>query len=90
MWANIAVTPNINEQRLKKFIMKVTAFWGIKTGLDLDQTRFIIKMKKIRSPVEWVSDLRKQNLSGDWQDIGTAQWDGREIAIMLPADIDAL
>ena len=35
MWANIAVTPNIDELRLKKFIMKVTAFWGIKSGLDL-------------------------------------------------------
>lgn len=90
MWANIAVTPDINELRLKKFIMKVTAFWGIKTGLDLDHTRFIIKMKKITSPVEWVFDLRKQNLSGDWQDIGTAQWHGREIVITLPVDIDAL
>ncbi|MDD4914242.1 MAG: DCC1-like thiol-disulfide oxidoreductase family protein [Methylococcales bacterium] len=90
MWANIAVTPNIDEFRLKKFIMKVTAFWGLKTGLDLEKTRFIIKMKKISTPFHWEKDLRSNNLSGEWQSIGTAQWRGKEIAISLPKDIDAL
>ncbi|MFM8342236.1 MAG: DCC1-like thiol-disulfide oxidoreductase family protein [Methylomonas sp.] len=90
MWANIAVTPNIDELRLKKFIMKVTAFWGIKENLPLDTTQFIIKMKKIRAPFEWESDLRKNNLSGEWQDIGLAKWRGKEIQIQLPSDIDTL
>ncbi len=90
MWANIAVTPNIDEFRLKKFIMKVTAFWGTKLGLDLNDTRFIIKMKKINAPFVWEPGLREKNLSGDWQAIGSAQWLGKEIAINLPNDIDAL
>lgn len=90
MWANIAVTPNIDEVRLKKFIMKVTAFWGRKIGVDLDATQFIIKMKKIRAPFEWEPGLRHQNLSGDWRTIGAAQWTGREIKINLPPDIDLL
>ncbi|WP_150046262.1 DCC1-like thiol-disulfide oxidoreductase family protein [Methylomonas rhizoryzae] len=90
MWANIAVTPNIDELRLKKFIMKVTAFWGHKLGLALDGTRFIVKMKKIRAPFEWEANLRQNNLSGAWSSIGYAQWHGREIKIDLPADIDAL
>jgi hypothetical protein len=90
MWANIAVTPNIDEVRLKKFIMKVTAFWGIKSNLDLENTTFIIKMKKIRAPFEWEKDLRINNLSGEWQTIGSAQWHDKEIEIKLPNDIDSL
>ncbi len=90
MWANIAVTPNIDELRLKKFIMKVTAFWGKKTDLDLENTQFIIKMKKIRAPFVWEKDLRNSNLSGEWQAIGSAQWFGKEVKIGLPTDIDSL
>ncbi|MEY4211771.1 MAG: hypothetical protein RLZ92_2152 [Pseudomonadota bacterium] len=90
MWANIAVTPNIDELRLKKFIMKVTAFWGIKENLRLDSTQFVIKMKKIRAPFEWEDDLRNNNLSGDWQDVGSAKWHGKEIQIQLPSDLDTL
>lgn len=90
MWANIAVTPNIDEIRLKKFIMKVTAFWGKKTGLTLEDTQFIVKMKKIRAPLVWEKDLRNSNLSGEWQAIGSAQWVGKEVKINLPKDIDVL
>ena len=88
MWANIAVTPNIDELRLKKFIMKVTAFWGFKSGLELDNTQFIIKMKRIRAPFMWEKDLRNNNLSGEWRAIGSAEWRGAEIKVSLPADID--
>lgn len=90
MWANIAVTPNIDELRLKKFVMKVTAFWGIKAGLSLENTQFIIKMKKTRAPFTWEKDLRNNNLSGSWQVIGSARWTGKEIKISLPMDIDAI
>lgn len=90
MWANIAVTPNIDEFRLKKFIMKLTAFWGKKLNLDFENTRFIIKMKKIDAPFTWEKNLRNKNLSGDWQAIGSAQWSGKEFKINLPKDIDAL
>ena len=90
MWANIAVTPNIDELRLKKFIMKVTAFWGRKAGLDLDSTQFLIKMKKINAPFAWEQDLRSKNLSGEWRTIGNANWSGREVKISLPQDIDVL
>ncbi len=83
MWANIAVTPNINNDRLHKFIMKVTAFWGTKVGLDLNHARFIIKHKTIDSPVQWRPDLRRDNLSGEWANIGTAIWREKHIKITL-------
>ena len=85
MWANIAVTPNINTDRLNKFIMKVTAFWGTKVGLDLDHARFMIKHKKIVSPVQWRLDLRKDNLSGDWGNIGTAIWRDKHFELKMQA-----
>ncbi len=85
MWANIAVTPNINSDRLSKFIMKVTAFWGNKVGLDLDSAKFMIKHKKIVSPVQWRKDLRKDNLSGDWRNIGTATWKNKHYQLDMQA-----
>lgn len=90
MWANIAVTPDIDENRLKKFIMKVTAFWGIKQGLDIQNIQFNIVMKKISVPFQWEKDLRNKNLSGEWLTIGTARWQGKQIMISLPKDIDDL
>ncbi len=85
MWANIAVTPNINSDRLSKFIMKVTAFWGNKVGLDLNHARFIIKHKKITSPEQWRINLRKDNLSGVWENVGIATWEKKHYQLELQA-----
>ncbi len=90
MWANIAVTPNINNQRLQKFIMKVTAFYGRNLGLDLNKTVFHIQMKKTRAPNEWVDDLLHQNMAGSWAIIGAARWHDKAIQIELPEDINNL
>jgi predicted DCC family thiol-disulfide oxidoreductase YuxK len=90
MWANIAVTPNIDNHRLSKFIMKTTAFWGINSGLDLNATTFHIKLKKISAPNYWVPNLLKSNLSAPWMTIGQATWMGKDISISIPKDINAL
>lgn len=90
MWANIAVTPNIDNQRLSKFIMKTTAFWGIKTGLDLNTTTFNIKLKKISSPSYWVENLLDSNLKGRWSTIGHATWQNKTINLSLPDNINIL
>jgi predicted DCC family thiol-disulfide oxidoreductase YuxK len=50
MWANFAVTPQIDQQRIRKFLMKVTAFWGTEVGLDLHHATFYIKRKNIDAP----------------------------------------
>jgi hypothetical protein len=90
MWANIAVTPTIDHWRLSKFIMKITAFWGIDEGLDLNSTVFNIKLKKISAPSYWVEGLLESNLSGEWATIGSATWDGKSIDISLPDNINTL
>ncbi len=90
MWANIAVTPNIDNHRLKKFIMKTTAFWGIKSGLNLDTTTFNIKLKKISAPDNWSPNLLHSNLSGSWSTIGHATWHNKDISIHIPDNINTL
>jgi len=90
MWANIAITSNIDKLRLEKFIMKVTAFWGTKSELNLNNTVFQIKLKKIQAPFEWHKDLLNNNLSGSWSTIGTAKWQQKTIQISVPKDINLL
>lgn len=90
MWANIAVTPKIDRHRLNKFIMKVTAFWGVRLGLALDTTVFNIKMKKIQSSDDWIYDLRNRNLSGTWVTVGAVKWHDKDIDIQIVKDIGQL
>ncbi len=90
MWANIAVTPNIDNKRLYKLIMKVTAFWGQKIDLNLDNVVFNIKLKKISAPSYWVYDQLHQNFTSPWVTIGTAKWIDNRIAFDLPDNINEL
>ncbi|TAK63515.1 DCC1-like thiol-disulfide oxidoreductase family protein [Methylobacter sp.] len=90
MWANIAVTPNINNKRLHKFIMKVTAFWAQKTGLNIENVVFNIKLKKISAPSYWVYDQLHLNFTSPWTTIGTAKWRDNRISFDLPDNINEL
>ncbi|WP_027159179.1 DCC1-like thiol-disulfide oxidoreductase family protein [Methylobacter luteus] len=90
MWANIAVTPNIDHKRLQKFIMKVTAFWGQEIGLNLDQTLFLIKVKKINAPSYWVYDQLHKNFSSPWSNIGIVKWNHGTVIFDLPDNINEL
>jgi predicted DCC family thiol-disulfide oxidoreductase YuxK len=90
MWANIAVTPTIDRHRLHKFIMKVTAFWGVKSELELNNVIFNIKLKKIKAPDYWVKDLLNNNLSGLWVTIGRVTWQQGRIKIIAAKDINLL
>jgi len=90
MWANIAVTPNIDNTRLHKFIMKVTAFWGQKIGLDINKTLFQIKLKKINAPSYWVHDQLHKNMVSPWVTIGAVKWVNNAISFDLPSNINEL
>lgn len=90
MWANIAVTPTINNVRLQKFIMKVTAFWGANIGLDINKTVFHIKLKKIDAPTHWVYNQLQLNFAAPWSTIGTVTWNNNVISFDIPKDINSL
>lgn len=89
MWANIAVTPTIDNTRLTKLLMKVITFWGKKCALDFSTTTFNLKLKKIEAPSHWVYDLRNKNLQGEWQNIGTARWNN-SLQITIPDNLNDL
>ena len=74
MWANRAVTPNMKQKTLTQALTKITAFWGTKVGLTLNNAYFRILSKPIHSPSQWQFNLRNENLNGPWQTIGSAQW----------------
>lgn len=84
MWANVAVRPVWNEKRLFKFIRKITAFWAHNEGIILSDSVFLIKMKKIVVSMTWQHDLRNQNLSGQWTDIGRATWHNENMQLDIP------
>ncbi|MGZ5043972.1 MAG: DCC1-like thiol-disulfide oxidoreductase family protein [Methylobacter sp.] len=90
MWANIAVTPNIDNRRLHKFIIKVTAFWGVDCGLNLENAVFNIKLKKINAPSYWVHDQLHKNFASPWTTIGTAKWINNQIYFDLPDNVNQL
>jgi predicted DCC family thiol-disulfide oxidoreductase YuxK len=90
MWANIAITPNIDNKRLHKFIMKVTAFWGMDCGLNFKNAVFNIKLKKINAPSYWVYDQLHKNFASPWTTIGTAKWINNQIYFDLPDNINQL
>jgi predicted DCC family thiol-disulfide oxidoreductase YuxK len=90
MWANIAITPTINNVRLQKFIMKVTAFWGHKINLNLDDTVFHIQLKKIEAPFYWVPDQLHKNFLAPWVTIGSVNWRANVISFDLPENINSL
>lgn len=84
MWANVAVRPILDEQRLYKFVRKVTAFWASKLDISLDDANFAIKMKRIEVPMTWQYDLRNKNLSGEWNTIGFATWKHKQMQMHVP------
>jgi hypothetical protein len=70
--------------------MKVTAFWGQKLGLNLDNTAFLIKLKKIDAPSYWVHDQLHKNFAAPWTNIGTVKWNDKLISFDLPDNINSL
>lgn len=74
MWANVAITSHMSQDRLEKFARKVTAYYSREMGINLDQADFVIKSKRVEVPTHWEPDLRKHNLSGPWTDIGLLSW----------------
>ncbi len=91
MWANVAVTARIQEERLHRLIGKVTLFWGKEVGLDMAHAAFTIKLKEIRVPMDWERDLRRENVSRPWRDIGSVIWRNGRMRIETPGiDLETL
>lgn len=74
MWANVAVTRQIDHRRLRKFIEKITAYYSGELGLPLADRTFVLKLKEVCAPMTWEPGLRQRNLGGAWRSVGRAVW----------------
>ena len=75
MWANVAITSHMSPDRLEKFTRKVTAFMAPDLGIPLEGAEFLIKVKSVEAPTDWVFDLRHLNSQGAWSTLGTLKWE---------------
>jgi len=78
MWANVAVRPIMDRQRLELFSKKVILFWGTKIGINVEETEFHIKLKHIQVTDHWVDNLRQFNTKQPWSNAADIAWENNE------------
>lgn len=81
MWANMAITPKPRKWVVAKFSQKVTAFYGQKAGLELDDACFFLKAKPIKITARWEEGLQQQNLEGEWFDVAEMRWQEKVFSV---------
>ncbi|MGB1218387.1 MAG: thiol-disulfide oxidoreductase DCC family protein [Flavobacteriales bacterium] len=80
---------NINPESLISGIERYTAFWAHKNQINLEDAKFIIKVKKIDSPKEWKKDFLNKQIDKPWQDGGYVLWKDKEMSSFV-YDIEAI
>jgi len=73
-WTFRVNNPHVNMKLLKTGIRDFTSFWAHKNGVDLNNARFNIKLKKIEIPQKWSKDFEKINSQNNWENIGKLDW----------------
>lgn len=87
IWAKWSFRVNhnkINQSNLEKGIRDFAAFWAKKNNINLDNAKFIIKVKKIETPTHWEKDFLKRQMEKPWQNIGKAFWKDKQYFIEIP------
>ncbi len=65
---------NVNQNVLSSGVKRYTAFWAYKNGVNLQNTMFLIKVKKIESPKGWQKDFLNKQIAKPWIDGGYIEW----------------
>lgn len=80
---------NINPYQFEEGIKRFTAFWASKNNVDLNQARFLIRVKKIDLPNwEWEEDYLTNQIEKEWQNAGEAIWNQKEYNLELIKPIE--
>ncbi|MDR6372558.1 putative DCC family thiol-disulfide oxidoreductase YuxK/uncharacterized membrane protein YphA (DoxX/SURF4 family) [Chryseobacterium bernardetii] len=75
----------IDQSNLKKGIQDFTAFWAYQNNVNLDDAKFIIKLKKIdTTPYHWEKGFLKKQMEKQWTDVGVAAWSNKKCSIQIP------
>lgn len=78
-WTFRANAPFVNQNTLSQGVRDFTAFWAYKNGVNLNNTRFNIKVKIVESPGTWQHDFYKKQIAHPWIDGGYVQWENRNM-----------
>lgn len=81
--------PDIDMERLGRGIMRYTAYWAFQNQVDLDETRFEVRVKKIKMPTSWEVGFLKQQMEQPWLDAGYVIWQD-QTCIPFIKDIESL
>ena len=80
-WVNWTFRVNgmdVEMKKLSKGVQRYTAFWAHKNNIDLDDAKFILKVKKVESPTGWEKDFLNNQLSNPWMNGGEVRWKNKE------------
>ncbi|MFT6849646.1 MAG: putative DCC family thiol-disulfide oxidoreductase YuxK [Sphingobacteriales bacterium] len=75
---------NVDQKKLKDGIRDFTAFWAYKNHIDLKNTIFNIKVKKIQSHNGWEKNFLRNQMQNPWFDAGTIHWNNEVFTAEIP------
>ena len=73
-WTFRVNNPNINQSNLERGVRDFTAFWAHKNKIDLNTTKFLIKVKKVDIPTQWEENFLSKQIAKPWIDGGYVEW----------------
>jgi len=82
-------SPFITKKRLYPGVRDLTAFWAHKNNIDLNNAKFLIKVKKIDTPTGWEKDFLNRQIAKPWIDGGYVLWKNERIEYYIK-DIESL
>lgn len=65
---------NVNIKNLRRGVRDFTAFWAYKNNVDINTTRFLVKVKKVEIPKEWEENFLTKQIAQPWIDGGYVEW----------------
>ncbi|MCM5527640.1 HTTM domain-containing protein [Parasegetibacter sp. NRK P23] len=81
--------PSVNEDNLLSGFRDFTAYWLIKNDMPVDGAKFIVWVKKIRTPQSWEKGFLKSQRNQQWIEAGTGFWEKQKF-ILKVKDVESI
>lgn len=65
---------NIDKNKLNDGVRDFTAFWAFRNDVNLNNAKFVIKVKKLDAPKGWEKDFLNKQIAKPWIDGGYIIW----------------
>jgi len=87
-WNWRVVGPRPDPARIARGLKRVTAYWAHRNGLSLDDTRFVVRAKRIEVPTGWQAGHLRRQVERPWAEVGRARWQNGSFSAEL-GDIES-